>query len=70
VAISTDEMQALIERARARAAAAGELPVRGGLVQWDLPESVKTAMRQDLETGAYLEAAREATSGDPEMVQQ
>jgi hypothetical protein len=69
VAASTDEMRAFIARARARAAEAGELPHHGGPVEWDIPESVRTAIRQDLESGAYLDAALEAITGDPEMIQ-
>ena len=69
MAVSTDELQALIERARARAASAGELPLRGGPVEWEIPDSVRNAIRQDAESGVYADAAEEATSGDPEMIQ-
>lgn len=62
-------MQALIERARARAASAGEMPLRAGPVGWDLPDSVRTAIREDIESGVYADAAREATAGDPEKFQ-
>jgi hypothetical protein len=70
VAISTGDLQAAAERARATAADAGELRPAGiGKVTVDLPETVRVAIREDLASGAYRQAAREAFPGDPDLVQ-
>jgi aspartate/methionine/tyrosine aminotransferase len=70
VAISTGNLQAAAERARAAAAEAGELrPAGMGKVTADLPEAIRAAIREDLASGAYQQAAREAVAGDPDLVQ-
>jgi aspartate/methionine/tyrosine aminotransferase len=70
VAISTGELQAAAERARAAAAEAGELrPASIGKVTVDLPATIRVAIREDLASGAYHQAAREAVAGDPDLVQ-
>jgi hypothetical protein len=70
MAISTGNLQAAVERARAAAAEAGELrPARVGKVTTDIPEDIRAAIREDLASGAYQEAAREAVAGDPDLVQ-
>ena len=70
VAVSTGDLQAAVERARAAAAEAGELrPTREGNVTADIPEAIRAAIREDLASGAYEQAAREAVAGDPDFVQ-
>jgi hypothetical protein len=70
VAISTGDLQAAAKRARAAAAEAGELrPVRKGNMRADIPEAIRLAIRDDLASGAYQQAAREAVAGDPDLVQ-
>ena len=67
--ISTGDLQAAAERARAAAADAGELrPARIGKVMADIPEAIRAAIREDLASGAYQQAAREAVAGDPDLV--
>ena len=63
------DLQAAAERARAAAEKAGELrPARIGKVA-DIPEAIRAAIREDLASGAYQQAAREAVAGDPDLVQ-
>ena len=70
VAISTGDLQSAAERARAAAAEAGELrPAREGKVTVDIPEAIRLAIREDLVSGAYQQAAQEAVAGDPDLVQ-
>ncbi|MGA2307807.1 MAG: hypothetical protein ABSH29_27010 [Acidimicrobiales bacterium] len=70
VAVSTGDLQAAVERARAAAAEAGELrPTREGKVTADIPEAIRAAIREDLASGAYQQAASEAVAGDPDFVQ-
>jgi hypothetical protein len=69
MAISIDDLRAIAARARAQAEADGELSPKGGPVSWDLPQSIREAIWEDLDSGAYEEAARAATAGDPEMIQ-
>ncbi len=70
MAISTGDLQAAVERARVAAAEAGELrPAREGKVAVDIPEAIRAAIREDLTSGAYQQAAREAVAGDPDLVQ-
>jgi hypothetical protein len=70
VAISLGDLQAAAERARAAAAEAGELrPARIGKVTADIPEAIRAAIREDLASGAYQRAVREAVAGDPDLVQ-
>jgi hypothetical protein len=67
--ISTKDLRAAADRARA-AAAAGELrPTRIGPVATNLPETVRLAIAEDLASGAYHRAAREAVAGDPDLAQ-
>lgn len=68
MSISVEDLRAIAVRVRADAAAAGELTPTGP-VHWDLPESVREAIFEDLASGAYDKAAREATAGDPDMAQ-
>jgi Arc/MetJ-type ribon-helix-helix transcriptional regulator len=35
----------------------------------DIPEAIRAAIREDLASGAYQQAAREAVAGDPDFVQ-
>ena len=70
MAISTGDLQAAVERARAAAAEAGELRPPGiGKVTVDLPETIRVAIRKDLASGAYQQAVGEAVAGDPDLVQ-
>ncbi len=70
MALSVGDLQAAAERARAAAAQAGELgPARVGKVTTDIPEAIRAAIREDLASGAYQRAAREAVAGDPDLVQ-
>ncbi len=69
VAISTGDLQAAAERARAAAEEAGELRPARGKVATDIPEAIRSAIREDLASGAYQQAAREAVAGDPDLVQ-
>lgn len=64
----TDEFKEIVARARADADVAGELHPRGP-AHVELPESVREAIGKDLRNGAYEQAARESTAGDPEMTQ-
>ncbi len=70
MAISTGDLQAAAERARAAASEAGELlPARIGKVTADIPEAIRAAIREDLASGAYQEAAQDAVAGDPDLAQ-
>jgi hypothetical protein len=70
VAITTGDLQAAVKRARVAAAEAGELRPPGiGKVTVDLPETIRIAIHEDLASGAYQQAAREAVAGDPDVVQ-
>jgi aspartate/methionine/tyrosine aminotransferase len=70
MAISTGDLQAAAERARAAASEAGELrPARIGQLTTDIPEAIRAAIREDLASGAYQEAAQDAVAGDPELAQ-
>ena len=70
MAISTGDLQAAVERARAAAAEAGELrPAREGKVTVDIPEAIRAAIREDLASGVYEQAAGEAVAGDAGLVQ-
>ncbi|MDQ2727067.1 MAG: hypothetical protein M3Y91_04185 [Actinomycetota bacterium] len=68
MSISVEDLRAIAARVRAEAAAAGELTLTGP-GHWDLPESVREAILEDLASGAYEKAARAATAGDPDMAQ-
>ncbi len=68
--MSIEDLRAIAQRARAEAEAAGELaPPKVGKARWDVPESVREALLEDLASGHYDEAARVVTDGDPEMTQ-
>jgi aspartate/methionine/tyrosine aminotransferase len=70
MATPSGDLQAAAERARAAAAEAGELrPARIGKVTTDIPEAIRAAIREDLASGAYQQAAQEAVAGDPDLVQ-
>jgi hypothetical protein len=70
MAISTGDLQAAAARARAAASEAGELrPARIGKVTADIPEAIRAAIREDLASGAYQEAAQDAVAGDPDLAQ-
>jgi hypothetical protein len=70
MAISTKDLRAAADRARAASAAAGELrPTRIGPVASNLPEAVRLAIAEDLASGTYHQAAREAVEGDPDLAQ-
>jgi hypothetical protein len=70
MAISTGDLQAAAERARAAASEAGELrPARIGKVTADIPEAIRAAIREDLASGAYQDAAQDAVAGDPDLAQ-
>jgi len=68
VAISIEDLRAIAARARDQAEADGELRPTGR-VHLDLPQSVREAIWETLDSGAYEEAARAATAGDLEMIQ-
>ena len=70
MAISIEDLRAIAARVRAEAEAAGELvPTKVGDIHWDIPDAARAAIISDLESGAYEQAAREATAGDSEMTQ-
>jgi hypothetical protein len=70
MAISTGDLQAAAERARAAASEAGELrPARIGNATADIPEAIRAAIREDLASGAYQDAAQDAVAGDPDLAQ-
>jgi hypothetical protein len=70
MAISTGDLRAAAERARAAASEAGELrPARIGKVTTDIPEAIRAAIREDLASGAYQKAAQDAAAGDPDLAQ-
>lgn len=70
MAISTGDLRAAAERARAAASEAGELrPARIGKVTTDIPETIRAAIREDLASGAYQKAAQDAVAGDPDLAQ-
>jgi hypothetical protein len=63
------DLQAAAERARAATADAGELRLaRDGNVTADIPEAIRAAIGEDLASDAYLQAAREAVAGDPDLL--
>jgi len=68
VAISIEDLRTIAAKARAQAEADGEL-TPSGPIHLDLPLSVREAIWEALDSGAYEEAARAATAGDPEMTQ-
>ncbi len=62
-------LQTAAERARAATAEAGELrPARSRRMTADLSEAIRLAIREDLASGAYQRAAREAVAGDHDLV--
>ena len=70
MAISTEDLKALAERARKGAQGAGELrPPRTGPLAIDLPDEVRQAIDQDLRSGEYRRAADDAVAGDPDLAQ-
>ena len=69
MAVSTGDLHVKAERVRAATAEAGELRPARGKVTTDLPEAIRAAIRKDLASGGYQQAAREAVTGDPELVQ-
>jgi hypothetical protein len=70
MATPTRDLRSAAKRARAAAADAGELrPGRISKVTADIPEAIRAAIREDLASGAYQQAAREAVSGDPDLIQ-
>ena len=70
MAMSVEDVRAIAERVRAEAEAAGELaPPKVGKARWDVPESVREALLEDLASGHYDESARACTDGDPELTQ-
>jgi hypothetical protein len=59
-----------VERARTAATEAGELRVaRIGKARADIPEAIRCTIREDLASGTYQQAAREAVTGDFDLVQ-
>ena len=70
MAISTRDLQAAVERARTATAEAGEFrPGREGKVTVDISDAIRAAIREDLASGVYQQAVREAVAGDPDLVQ-
>jgi hypothetical protein len=68
--MSIEDLRAIAERVRAEAEAAGELaPPMVGKARWDVPESVRAALLEDLASGRYDRSARAVTDNDPEMAQ-
>jgi hypothetical protein len=66
--MSIEDLRAVARRVRAEADAAGELaPPKAGKARWDVPESVRMALLEDLASGRYDRAAREGSDDDPEM---
>ncbi len=70
VKVLAEDLEAVVNRVRAAAAAAGELrPPLIGPVESAVPESVRLAVADDLTSGAYHRAAQEAVAGDPDLTQ-
>jgi len=70
VSTLTEDLQAVVSRVRAAAAAAGELrPAHIGPVQSVGPERLRLAIGEDLASGAYHQSARAAVAGDPDLAQ-
>jgi len=67
--ISIEDLHAVARRARAAAEAAGELPLPRGPVHADIPDSLRIAAGEDLASGAYQRAVKEAVAGDPDLAQ-
>ena len=68
MAISTEDLRVLAAQVRQAADDAGELqPSRIGPLKVDLPEAVRQAISEDLKSGAYRQAADDATKGDPDV---
>jgi hypothetical protein len=63
--ISVDELGAFGARVRAEAEAAGELTLTGS-PYWEIPQSIRDALLQDLASGAYERAAQAAIADEPE----
>jgi hypothetical protein len=70
VTISTDELAALVALTRQKLEAAGELTPRRGPIRWDIPESVRDAIAEDIASGAFARALAEVTADDPEIQDQ
>ncbi len=71
MATSTDELAILVARARRELEAAGELhPPKTGSYRWDIPDSVRDAIAEDLASGAFARAIAEVTANDPEIQDQ
>ena len=68
--MSIEDLRAIAQQVRAEAEAAGELaPPKVGKARWDVPESVREALLEDLASGHYEESALAVTDGDPETTQ-
>lgn len=71
VSLWTDQLREIVERTRAELAADDSWkpkPSPGG-PHWDIPESIRDAILEELHSGAYQERARELFADDPEMQQ-
>ncbi len=70
MAISTEDLRAVVAQARAAAEANGELrPARVGPLRSAVPERIRAAVGEDLVSGAYRQAVERAVAGDPELEQ-
>lgn len=63
-----EEFDLLVARTRRELEARGELrPPKTGPLHLDLPDSVRSALREDLASGAYDRAVKETTGDDPDL---
>ncbi len=67
MSISVDDLRSLGAGVRAEAEATGELALTGP-TRWDLPESVRAALREYAVSGAYEEAARACIAENSDAV--
>jgi hypothetical protein len=65
MSISVDDLRALGARVRAEAEAAGEFNLTGSPF-WDVPQSIRDALVEDVASGAYERAAQAAIADEPE----
>ncbi|MGH9121683.1 MAG: hypothetical protein ACRDYC_07010 [Acidimicrobiales bacterium] len=65
--LSIEDLRAAA-RVRAEAAAAGELtPAKVGAIHGEIPEATRQAILDDLASGVFEEAAKDAAAGEPDM---
>ena len=61
------QFASVVERARRRAAAAGELPARGGEFESEIPIEARAAIAEWLRDGGYDAALAQIAAEDPDL---